>query len=97
MAAKFMNLVLTPAVQAAQDHYFGRHQVVDGPPERDPFTLDEAAFIASRDSFYLATTNKRWLAVYPASGRPGGLSKSARAAFAGLRGFQRQPAVAQHR
>jgi len=57
MAAKFMQLVLTPAVQAAQERYFGKHQAVAGAPERDPFTDDEAAFIACRDSFYMATTN----------------------------------------
>jgi uncharacterized protein len=57
MAAKFMHLVLTPAVQAAQERYFGKHQAVAGAPERDPFTDDEAAFIARRDSFYMATTN----------------------------------------
>ncbi|MCE9609856.1 MAG: pyridoxamine 5'-phosphate oxidase family protein [Chthoniobacter sp.] len=57
MAAKFMQLVLTPAVQAAQERYFGRHQAVAGAPERDPFTDDEAAFIARRDSFYMATMN----------------------------------------
>jgi len=52
-----MQLVLTPAVQAAQERYFGKHQAVAGAPERDPFTDDEAAFIARRDSFYMATTN----------------------------------------
>ena len=57
MAAKFLQLVLTPAVQAAQEHYFGKHQSVAAAPERDPFTADEAAFIAARDSFYMATTN----------------------------------------
>jgi uncharacterized protein len=57
MAAKFMQLVLTPAVKAAQERYFGRHQVVASAPERDAFTADEAAFIAHRDSFYMATTN----------------------------------------
>ena len=57
MAAKFMQLVLTPAVQAAQARYFGKHQALAGAPERDPFTDDEAAFIARRDSLYMATTN----------------------------------------
>ena len=57
MAAKFMQLVLTPAVQAAQERYFGKHQSIAGAPARDPFTDDEAAFIARRDSFYMATTN----------------------------------------
>ncbi|MEK0450402.1 MAG: hypothetical protein RL088_2670 [Verrucomicrobiota bacterium] len=52
-----MQLMLTPAVQAAQERYFGRHQVVASAPERDPFTDDEAAFIAARDSIYIATTN----------------------------------------
>ncbi len=57
MATKFMQLVLTPAVQSAQERYFGRHQTVADAPARDPFTGDEAAFIASRDSFYMATVN----------------------------------------
>ena len=57
MAAKFMQLMLTPAVQAAQERYFGRPQRKPDAPERDSLTGDEVAFIASRDSFYLATTN----------------------------------------
>ncbi len=57
MAAKFMQLVLTPAVQAAQERYFAKHHSVARAPERDEFTAEEAAFIAARDSFYLATTN----------------------------------------
>ena len=57
MAAKFMQLVLTPAVQAAQERYFGKHQTIANAPERDAFTEDEAAFIAGRDSFYMATVN----------------------------------------
>ena len=32
MAAKYMQLVLTPAVQQAQDKYFGKHQVVKNAP-----------------------------------------------------------------
>jgi predicted pyridoxine 5'-phosphate oxidase superfamily flavin-nucleotide-binding protein len=57
MASRFMQLMLTPAVQAAQDRYFGRHQSVANAQERDEFTEDEAAFIAERDSFYLSTIN----------------------------------------
>jgi len=72
MAAKFMQLVLTPAVQAAQEHYFGKHQSVAEAPERDPFTDDEAAFIAARDSFYMATTNADgWPNVQHRGGPPG--------------------------
>lgn len=54
---KFMQVVLTPAVKAAQNRYFGRHQDVEAPHERDALRPDEAAFIAARDSFYMATTN----------------------------------------
>jgi predicted pyridoxine 5'-phosphate oxidase superfamily flavin-nucleotide-binding protein len=57
MAKKFMQLVLTPAVQAAEERYFGRHQAISDAAERDALTDEEAAFIASRDSFYLASTN----------------------------------------
>jgi uncharacterized protein len=57
MATRFMQLMLTPDVLAAQDRYFGRHQAVAGAAERDALTESEAAFIAERDSFYLATTN----------------------------------------
>ncbi len=58
MAAKFMQQMLTPEVLAAQDRYFGKHQNAGEAPERDELTADEAAFIAARDSFYMATTNR---------------------------------------
>jgi uncharacterized protein len=57
MAKKFMQLVLTPAVQAAEERYFGRNQAISDAAERDALTDEEAVFIASRDSFYLASTN----------------------------------------
>lgn len=72
MASKFMQLVLTPAAQAAQERYFGKHQSVAGAPARDPFTEDEAAFIASRDSFYMATVNAGgWPYLQHRGGPPG--------------------------
>jgi len=58
MADKFMQLAFTPAVQQAQDKYFGRHQVVNDAPATDALTSDEAGFIASRDSFYMATVSE---------------------------------------
>jgi len=58
MAGKFMQLVLTPAVQQAQDKYFGQHQAVDDAPESDPLTSEEADFIASRDSLYMASVSE---------------------------------------
>ena len=53
-----MQLMPTPAVQRAEDKYFGRHQVVEHAPETDPLTPDEADFIASRDSFYMASVSE---------------------------------------
>ena len=75
MAAKFMQLVLTPAVQTAQERYFGKHQVVASAPERDPFTGDEAAFIAHSDSFYMATTNSDGWPYLQHRGGPAGFLK----------------------
>lgn len=72
MAAKYRQLMMTPAVQAAQDRYFGRHQVIANAPERDPFTQEEADFIAARDSFYLGTMNADgWPYVQHRGGPPG--------------------------
>lgn len=72
MAARFMQTVLTPSVQAAQEKYFGTAQRIVGAPERDTLTEDEVAFIASRDSFYLATTTENgWPYVQHRGGQPG--------------------------
>src|SRR4029078_11541347 len=60
------------AVQEAQERFFGRHQVVVNAPERDAFTEAEIVHIASRDSFYLATTNSDgWPYVQHRGGPPG--------------------------
>src|SRR5262245_13338607 len=72
MADKYMQLVLTPAVQWAQNKYFGKHQVVENAPETDALTPDEAGFIASRDSFYMATVSETgWPYVQHRGGPPG--------------------------
>src|SRR5688572_22420297 len=56
MADRYMNTVLTPAVLNAERHYYGRtYPPVDDAPARNALTAEEAAFIAARDSFYMAT------------------------------------------
>ncbi len=70
-----MQFMLTPAVQAAQERYFGKHQTVADAPERDSFTADEAAFIAARDSFYMATTNANGWPYIQHRGGPAGFLK----------------------
>jgi predicted pyridoxine 5'-phosphate oxidase superfamily flavin-nucleotide-binding protein len=72
MADKFMQLVLTPAVQRAQEKYFGKHWVVENAPKTDPLTRSEVYFIASRDSFYMATISETgWPYVQHRGGPPG--------------------------
>jgi uncharacterized protein len=58
MANRFLQTLFTPSVLAAQEHYYGRARAPLGGPERDPLGEDEAAFIAARDSFYLATVSE---------------------------------------
>lgn len=72
---KFMQIMLTPAVQAAEDRYFGKHQSVADAPERDAIAPDVAAMIASRDSFYMATTNSDGWPYIQHRGGPSGFLK----------------------
>jgi len=72
---KFMQIMLTPAVQAAEDRYFGKHQSVEATHERDAISPDVAAKIASRDSFYMATTNSDGWPYIQHRGGPAGFLK----------------------
>lgn len=72
---KFMQLMLTPDVQAAEERYFGKHQSVEVTHERDAFSPHEAAMIASRDSFYMATTNSDGWPYLQHRGGPAGFLK----------------------
>lgn len=72
---KFMQIMLTPAVQAAEDRYFGKHQSVEVTHERDAISTDVAAKIASRDSFYMATTNSDGWPYIQHRGGPAGFLK----------------------
>ena len=61
MAGRYLQTYTTPEVRAAQAHYYGRSQVIPPQPERDPLGMEEAEFIARRDSFYMATvTSDGW-------------------------------------
>jgi predicted pyridoxine 5'-phosphate oxidase superfamily flavin-nucleotide-binding protein len=75
MAQKYMQLVLTPSVQRAQDKYFGDHDEVDDAPEVDPFTTREAGFITTRDSFYMATVSETGWPYLQHRGGPAGFLK----------------------
>lgn len=57
-----MHEVLTPAVLAAERHYYGRaYPTREAVPAPEALGGDERAFIESRDSFYMATiTENGW-------------------------------------
>jgi uncharacterized protein len=88
MADKFMQLVLTPAVQRAQDKYFGKHQVVTDAPDTDPLTPDETNFIASRDSLYMATVSETGWPYLQHRGGPTGFAKVLRPNLIGFPDFK---------
>ncbi|HEY0792475.1 MAG TPA: pyridoxamine 5'-phosphate oxidase family protein [Chthoniobacterales bacterium] len=88
MADKYMQLVLTPAVQQAQDKYFGKHQVVEHAPEADALTQDEADFIAARDSFYLASISETGWPYVQHRGGPIGFVKVLGPTLVGFADFQ---------
>ncbi|MBV9998871.1 MAG: pyridoxamine 5'-phosphate oxidase family protein [Verrucomicrobia bacterium] len=72
MPDNYFQTVLTPAVQQAQDKYFGEHQIAENAPKGDELTQDEADFIASRDSFYIATVGETgWPYIQHRGGPPG--------------------------
>ena len=55
MTGRYLENHFTPQVLDAQEHYYGRSRKVTPQPERDLLTEEEVAFIAQRDSFYMAT------------------------------------------
>ena len=57
-----MHTVLTPAVLEAERHYYGRtYPTSEAAPASDALGEDEIAFLAGRDSFYMATvTENGW-------------------------------------
>ena len=72
MADKYLELMVTPSVARAQEHYVGAAMDVRGERPRDSLTADEQGFIAARDSFYLATvTETGWPYIQHRGGRPG--------------------------
>ena len=74
MSYKFLDIVSTPSVRAAQAANGSREmwEKFKGHRTFDRFTEDEAAFIAERDSFYMATVSETgWPYVQHRGGPPG--------------------------
>ena len=89
MAANFLPLTLTPAVEAAQLRAYGKSRAAPPSTTPDALTADEVAFIAQRDSFYLGTINENGWPYVQHRGGPRGFLKvldPRTLAFADLRG-----------
>lgn len=74
MSYGFLDIAVTPSVRAAQRDMGVSHLWEDFKGHRafDRFTPDEAAFIAERDSFYMATVSETgWPYVQHRGGAPG--------------------------
>jgi uncharacterized protein len=87
----FLDIAATPSVRAAQDAMGSGHvwQNFEGQREFDTFTPDEVAFIAQRDSFYMATVSETgWPYIQHRGGPPGFLKvvDGKTLAFADFRG-----------
>lgn len=89
MAQKFQELSITPAVSEAQKHYYGKARQPMPASGNDKLTHDEIDFIATRDSFYLATISENgWPYIQHRGGAPGFLHvcDSGALAFADYKG-----------
>lgn len=59
MARQYLRQMLTPSVRAAQQHYYERSYPDQGSNgAAEPLGPEELAFVAERDSFYLATVTE---------------------------------------
>lgn len=78
MTARFLELTFTPSVKAAQEAHgsrgaYARQAESDGASDR--LTPREAAFIAERDSFYIATVSETGWPYIQHRGGPSGFVK----------------------
>jgi predicted pyridoxine 5'-phosphate oxidase superfamily flavin-nucleotide-binding protein len=75
MGDRFAEIAFTPRVRAVQEQQGSRARYArldDGPANHDRLSEREAAFIATRDSFYIATVSETgWPALQHRGGPPG--------------------------
>lgn len=91
MTSHFLNVVSTPAVKAIQARQGSRaaYSTRDGETARDQLTESEAQFIATRDSFYMASVSETgWPYIQHRGGAPGFVKilSASQIAFADFRG-----------
>ena len=90
MTSHFLSMVFTPAVKAAQRALGSRDAYVshDGATQADGLTKNETAFIAARDSFYLATVSETGWPYLQHRGGPKGFVKVIDECTLGLADFR---------
>jgi predicted pyridoxine 5'-phosphate oxidase superfamily flavin-nucleotide-binding protein len=98
MTSHFLNVVSTPAVKAAQAANGSRaaYSTRDGETARDLLTENEAGFIATRDSFYMASVSETgWPYIQHRGGAPGFIKilSPSQIAFADFRGNRQYVSV----
>lgn len=73
MAREFLRQMLTPSVRAAQQAFYDRTYPDQGADSRpDALGPNELAFVAQRDSFYIASSNESgWPYIQHRGGPPG--------------------------
>ena len=94
MADRYLADLLTPNVLAAQEQFFGHSQSRPEASERDALTEEAQAFIAARDSFYIATISESgWPYVQHRGGAAGFLRvvSPTELAFADYKGNRQLP------
>jgi uncharacterized protein len=94
----FLDIAVTPSVRAVQAAMGADRiwQDFKGHREFDRFTENEAAFIADRDSFYMATVSETGWPYVQHRGGPRGFLKLVDD-YARLRRLSWQPPIHQHR
>ena len=71
MADRYMQTVLTPAVLAAEEHYYGKTYATPNASDTDPLRDQETEMIQSRDSIYMATVTENGWPYLQHRGGPG--------------------------
>jgi predicted pyridoxine 5'-phosphate oxidase superfamily flavin-nucleotide-binding protein len=99
MSYGFLDIAVTPSVRAVQAKMGGDRiwQDFKGHREFDCFTEDEAAFIADRDSFYMATVSETGWPYVQHRGGPRGFLKVVDEKTLAFSRLSRQPPIHQHR
>ena len=94
MGHKFAELAFTPKVKVAQEQYGSRRaysRMEEGDDHHDVLGPNEAGFIASRDSFYMATVSETgWPYIQHRGGQPASCAPSTQDARVRRLGGNRQ-------